>query len=437
MAVRAVLVSTYDLGHQSFGLASPAAWLRRAGHEVRCADLSVGVFPERAVRDADGVAFYLPMHAATRMAAPVMTRVRDVNPLARLCAYGLYAPLNADYLRSLGVETILGPEFEADLVRWLEGFPPQGGLPKLSFVTPDRTGLPAADRYAKLRVLGSERVTGYTEASRGCKHLCGHCPIVPVYQGAFRVVPVDVVLADIRQQVEAGSEHITFGDPDFFNGPTHAMRIVEALHAEHPAVTYDATIKVEHLRNHRDLLPRLRSTGCLFVTTAVESLDDAVLAKLSKGHTRADFIETVADCRAVELPLSPTFIAFHPWTTLESHRDLLRTLRDMSLIDNVAPIQLALRLLLPQGSLLLNLPEIRDWVTGFDSKALVHRWRHPDPEMEALGAQSFRTVSENPSATRREIFGRLCHLAFGRHYSEPVNLLPPAAIPYLTEPWYC
>ena len=80
--------------------------------------------------------------------------------------------------------------------------------------------------------------------------------------------------ADVRAQVRAGAEHITFADPDFLNGPAHARRIVEALHAEWPALTYDVTIKVEHLRAHDALLPVLRDTGCAFVTTAVESFDD-------------------------------------------------------------------------------------------------------------------------------------------------------------------
>ena len=133
-------------------------------------------------------------------------------------------------------------------------------------------------------------MVGYTEASRGCRHLCRHCPVVPIYNGQFRVVQPDVVLADIDAQVAAGARHITFGDPDFFNGPTHAMRIVEALHAAHPDVTYDVTIKVEHLLQHRDLLPRLADTGCAFVTSAVESIDDRVLRLLDKGHTRAGLL---------------------------------------------------------------------------------------------------------------------------------------------------
>src|SRR5205085_9529403 len=139
------------------------------------------------------------------------------------------------------------------------------------FITPDRSGLPALSRYATLQMPdGSRRVVGYTEASRGCKHVCRHCPVVPIYDGRFRVVQPDVVLADVDAQIAAGAQHITFGDPDFLNGPSHAVRLVTQLHAKHSAVTYDVTIKVEHLLQHRDLLGTLRDTGCLFVTSAVE-----------------------------------------------------------------------------------------------------------------------------------------------------------------------
>ena len=164
-------------------------------------------------------------------------------------------------------------------------------LPKLHFIAPDRSGLLPLGRYATVHLGdGTSRVAGYTEASRGCRHLCRHCPVVPVYNGQFRVVQQDVVLADIDAQVAAGARHITFGDPDFFNGPTHAVRIVQALHAAHPGLSYDVTIKVEHLLNHRDLLPVLAATGCLFITSAVESIDDRVLAILEKGHSRQDFV---------------------------------------------------------------------------------------------------------------------------------------------------
>src|SRR5215510_14242877 len=120
---RALLVSTYDLGHQPFGLASPAAWLRREGLDVRCADLSKEKLTEASAAEADLIAFHLPMHTATRLAAPVIRKVRTLNPSATLCAYGLYAPLNRDWLRSLGVDSVLGGEFEADLAALAQGRP--------------------------------------------------------------------------------------------------------------------------------------------------------------------------------------------------------------------------------------------------------------------------------------------------------------------------
>src|SRR5262249_33980329 len=157
--------------------------------------------------------------------ARVIERIRKANPAARLCAFGLYAPLNEPLLLGLGVDHIIGGEFEAALVAIAAGIPVEASLQsleRLRFRVPSRTGLPALRNYASLRILDEPRVAGYTEASRGCLHLCRHCPVVPVYQGRFRVVQPDVVLADVRQQVEAGAQHVTFGDPDFFNGPTHA-----------------------------------------------------------------------------------------------------------------------------------------------------------------------------------------------------------------------
>ncbi len=436
--LKVLLVSTYEMGRQPFGLASPAAWLRAAGCQVTCVDLSCSFMPRAVAEEADLAAFHLPMHTATRLAVPAIQKLRAQNPQVHICCYGLYAPLNEAYLRALGVETILGGEFEQGLRDWAMGLRsgdhgPLISLDRQKFLVPDRSGLPSLGRYAKLLANGSEKVAGYTEASRGCKHLCRHCPIVPIYNGAFRIVQRDVVLEDIRQQVAAGAQHITFGDPDFFNGPGHAVAIVEALHAEHPAVTYDVTIKIEHLLRHRELLPVLKRTGCLFVTSAVESLDDAVLEKLAKGHTRADFIETVGTMRKVGLTLAPTFVTFTPWTTWPGYRDLLQTLAELDLVENVSPIQLAIRLLIPAGSGLLELPEIREIIGPFDRIALSHPWQHSDPAIDQL-CKRVQTLIRR-KATRTEMFQEIWELAHGTR--PDCHLASRATIPYLNEPWYC
>ncbi len=444
--LKVVLISTYELGRQPFGLASPAAWLRADGCQVTCVDLAYGALPRAEVSEADLVAFHLPMHAATRLAVKVIPKVTAIHPSVHVCCYGLYAPMNETYLRELGVATVLGGEFEqglrdlaARIARRDEGpqREPLVSLDRQTFLLPDRSGLPPVARYAKLVMNGEERLAGSTEASRGCKHLCRHCPIVPVYNGAFRVVQREIVIEDIRQQVAAGARHITFGDADFFNGPGHALAIVEALYAEHPGLTYDVTIKIEHLLRHQDLLPVLKRTGCLFVTSAVESIDDAVLTKLAKGHTRADFIETARVMRHIGLILAPTFVTFTPWITWRGYRNLLQLLIDLDLVENVAPIQLAMRLLIPAGSRMLELAEICEIIGPFDPAALSHPWRHSDETLDRLcnDLQKLIQREEHRKATRTEIFGKIWALAQER--PRDFYLVSRATIPYLNEPWYC
>jgi radical SAM superfamily enzyme YgiQ (UPF0313 family) len=455
-----LLISTYELGRQPFGLASPAAWLRARGYFVSCLDLTRESLDEEAILPADLICFYVPMHTATRLAAGLVPKVREMKRRAHICFYGLYAPVNEEYLRGLGVGTILGGEFEeglASLAARLEQGAANGNvsaklqpepvisLARQKFLVPDRAGMLEPAKYARVVIPGGEhRIAGSTEATRGCKHLCRHCPIVPVYNGAFRVVDREIVLEDIRQQVATGARHITFGDPDFFNGPGHAISIVLAMHREFPELSYDVTIKIEHLLKHDALLPELRDTGCLFVTSAVESVDDAVLEKFDKGHTRADFLAVVARFRELGLTLLPTFVPFTPWTTLESYTDLLEVLAEQGLSENAAPIQLAIRLLIPAGSRLLELPEVRAMVGPFDSAALVFPWKHEDARVDALAGEISQLAQRCDSLklSRTEIFSHIRRAANAAAGKRPTNetafsLVKSGPVPYLDEPWYC
>jgi radical SAM superfamily enzyme YgiQ (UPF0313 family) len=453
--VNIVLISTYELGRQPFGLASPAAWLRKRGHGVTVFDLARQSLDEAAISDAGLVAIYLPMHTATRLAAQLIPRLCKLSPGVHLCCYGLYAPMNVTYLRALGVSTILGGEFEEGLVQLAERLaadgksiaqPPESmiSMARLQFEVPDRSGMPAMEEYAHLIVPGDGfRIVGSTEASRGCKHLCRHCPIVPVYKGVFRIVSREVVLEDIRRQVDTGAQHITFGDPDFFNGIRHAMELVEAFHRKFPSTTYDVTIKIEHLLKHKEHLPTLRDTGCLFVISAVESVDDAVLDFLDKGHTRENFLRVIKTFRELGLTLHPTFVPFTPWTTLDGYLDLLRVIAEQGVIENVAPIQLGIRLLIPEGSRMLELEDVRHLVGPFDPQSLAYPWKNADPRLDALSeiVQEIAAAAERQKESRLTTFERIwnaAHTAAGMRAPKiSLSAHSQAVVPFLSEPWYC
>jgi radical SAM superfamily enzyme YgiQ (UPF0313 family) len=455
--VKIALISTYELGHQPFGLASPAVWLRKRGYAVTCMDLSREALNVQALREAELIAFYVPMHTATRLTVELLQPVRHINPTAHLAAYGLYASLSSDILRAHGIATLLGGEFEqsvVDLADHLSGVSalPQNhpldssvSLPRLRFHLPDRSGLPNLRSYAHLVLpSGEHRTAGYTEASRGCKHHCRHCPIVPVYNGVFRIVDRDIVLADIRQQVSAGAQHITLGDPDFFNGIGHAIPLVEAIHREFPQLTYDVTIKVEHLLRNAESLRVLRETGCLFIISAVESLDNSVLKRLEKNHTREDFFRLVELCRSLGITLQPTFVPFTPWTTIDQIADLFEQLQRLDLAEAVAPIQLAIRLLITAKSRLLELEEVQRAIGPFDAAALVYPWKNPDPSVDQLCEELQETVagSEKDKASRSATFEKMCR-AVGRRAQRDLilrtqpELGPTVTVPYLNEAWYC
>lgn len=449
-----LLVSTYELGHQPLALASPLAYLARAGYAPVAVDTSVEALTDAQIARADLVAISVPMHTAMRLGVAIAERVRRVNPQAHICCYGLYALLNAEYLRPHYVDTTIGGEYEAlllDLAQRLDAGVetpdyPEAHLARLPFATPDRSSLPPLRSYAAFQRGDDVVEAGYVEATRGCLHTCLHCPITPVYGGRFFAIPRETVLADIRAQVAAGARHITFGDPDFFNGPTHALRILRAMHAEWPELTFDATIKVEHVLEHADLFPELAALGCAFIVTAVESLSEEVLRQLDKGHTRADVVAALDILDAVGIPMRPSLLPFTPWTTLDDYLELLTFFEERELLDHVDPVHFSIRLLIPPGSALLDRPGTEAWLGELDGAAFTYRWRHPDPRLDALQRAVAAVVEagERDGTPPTETFMAIKDLALTargdaipalRGRSSLLTLRAP--VPKLTESWFC
>lgn len=448
-----VLISPYDLGRQPFALAEPAAVFGQAGYEVKCLDLSQQKLTEDVLATASIIYVYLSMLTATRIASEAMPRIKQMAPAAKIAVYGWYAPVNEKFLRGIGVDAVFGGESEEDMLAFANTVSTQQDHPassesvvnlsRIDFLVPDRKSLPTLDKYAQLVMPDeSRRIMGFTETTRGCKHLCRHCPVVPVYKGRFYAVPAEIVLEDIRQQVAVGAQHISFGDPDFLNGPRHAKRIIEAMHEEFPTLTYDAVIKIEHLIKFPDYLPFLRDSGCILVTTAVESVDDKILEYLDKGHTAVEFEQVVGLMSEHDIALAPTFIPFTPWTTISNYIELLDKIAELKLIMCVNPVQLSLRLLIPSGSRILELPKEQTCITEFNPASLGYTWIHRDTEVDALqeNIRHWTEKAESRNLSRLEIFNGIRQIALkaaGREESDVTADQCGDTVPAHSESWYC
>jgi radical SAM superfamily enzyme YgiQ (UPF0313 family) len=341
-------------------------------------------------------------------------------------------------------DSALAGEVDDRLVDWVEGRGPAGVEVSLGRTAgrpgapvPARDLLPPLDRYATLVVGEEQRTAGYVEASHGCAHRCRHCPVPVVYDGRLRIVDVDAVLADAAQQVEAGARHLTFGDPDFLNGAQHSMRVVRALHGAFPSVTFDCTAKVEHIVAHEDLWPELAGSGCLFVVSAFESVDDETLALLAKGHTTADAARAVAILRRHDIAVRPSWMPFVPWTRAEHVRALLDFVAEHDLVANVDPVQYTIRLLLPHGSLLLEEPRVLARVSGEDPELGTVTWTASDPAMDVLHRELSDLVEVRTAAgdSIPAIFDAV-RVATGL---DPIGTDQATAsdVPRLSESWFC
>jgi len=463
--VRVLLVSTYELGHQPVHVASPAAALRARGHDVRAIDVSVEQWDRSAVEWAERVAFSVPMHTAMRMAVVLAASVRAQRPELPVCLYGLYAGIShaATTAIAAGVaDRVIAGEYEPALLAWAEGgsaadTPGVGNavvvhLGRSTFTTPARDLLPPLERYARLVFGDEERLAGAVETSHGCSHRCRHCPLPVVYDGRLRVVPEDVVVSDVAQLVDMGAKHVTFADPDFLNGPRHAMRVVKAVHSSFPDLTFDCTTKVEHILNHRDLWSGLAAAGCLFVVSAFESVDNRTVRILHKGHTSADASEAVILLRRHGIEVRPSWLPFTPWTTAADVLAMLDFVVAHDLVANVDAVQYTIRLLLPEGSLLLSAPEVRAQLAHYDPARLSWVWRAEEAGLDELQrglAALVESAATRGGVTAEDTFGevearvRALASASGQRSAATgtsrgiLSEGPAGPRPRLSEPWFC
>jgi hypothetical protein len=209
------------------------------------------------------------------------------------------------------------------------------------------------------------------------------------------------------------------------------------MHERFPEITFDCTVKVEHVLRHDDIWEEFAASGCLFVVSAFESVDDTTLQHLDKGHTAADMARAVQILREHGIAVRPSLMPFTPWTTVAHVQQLLDFVAEHDLVGNVDPVHYTIRLLLPRGSLLLEHPDLAGSLDAYDDDRGSYQWHSDDPAVDELQLQ-LATLVEEGVARGDSI--PVVYDAVREACGLPALGLDPGAadaVPRLTESWFC
>jgi hypothetical protein len=247
------------------------------------------------------------------------------------------------------------------------------------------------------------------------------------------VTGLETVLADVAQMVEMGARHVTFGDPDFLNAPRYALDVLREVSRTFPGLTFDITVKVEHVLDHSEIWEEVAALGVVFVVSAFETTNDRVLGLLDKGHIASDMSAATKILQSAGIAVRPSWLPFTPWTESRDLADIMQFLADHDLLVSTDPVQLTIRLLLPEGSLLLDLPETAAALEGYDADLLTHIWRAAHPTVDELQADLAMLAEVGGAdqwATIDAMWDRVMPGADPPARSDRI-------VPRLTETWFC
>ena len=247
------------------------------------------------------------------------------------------------------------------------------------------------------------------------------------------------IIDDISNQIELGAAHISFNDPDFFNGPKHSLKILEKLNNEFPSVTYDSTIKVEHIIKYKDYFKELNNSNMLFVISAFETTNDLVLEILQKNHTAKDLNEAIEISKLNNIDIRPTWMPFTPWTETSDLHNIIKLIEKFQLRETVDPIQLTIKLLIPKHSLIIHRPEIKKYLGRYDVESFSYSWSYEHIKVDYLQRSLFNYVVENEGLDEKDQYLGLVYLIEDLTETNIIyrHNYTYRDVPKLSETWFC
>ena len=428
--MKILLLSFYDLGKQPKIISELYKKLDNGSNQIDIVDYSIEE-KNLTLDNYDVLGIYASMHTASVLAEQYL---RDRKLPNKLFVFGLYANVFSEMFSNFqSIHSFDSDELESLLEVQLN--------PNYSFKhsVPDRTILPSITDYSHIVDGSNNLIAGSVETTYGCKHECTHCPVPIEFKGMFKTFGTEKIITDVTNQVEEGAKHISFNDPDFFNGPKHALKILQLLNEKHPSITYDSTIKVEHILKYPDYFQELKNLNMLFVISAFETTNDHVLNILQKNHSFNDLNKAVELSLENKIDIRPTWMPFSPWTEQNDLISIIKLIENYKLRETVDPIQLTIKLLVPKNSLILKRPEMKEYLLDYDPSSFSYAWKYKFPNIDNIQNELFTYVLQHESENEYAQYLGLVDI-LESHTNETLlnsERYSQRIVPKLSETWFC
>ena len=428
--MKILLLSFYDLGKQPKIISELYKKLDNGSNQIDIVDYSIEE-KDLTLDNYDVLGIYASMHTASVLAEQYL---RDRKLPNKLFVFGLYANVFSEMFSNFqSIHSFDSDELESLLEVQLN--------PNYSFKhsVPDRTILPSITDYSHIVDGSNNLIAGSVETTYGCKHEYTHCPVPIQFKGMFKTFGTEKIITDVTNQVEEGAKHISFNDPDFFNGPKHALKILQLLNEKHPSITYDSTIKVEHILKYPDYFQELKNLNMLFVISAFETTNDHVLNILQKNHSFNDLNKAVELSLENNIDIRPTWMPFSPWTEQNDLISIIKLIENYKLRETVDPIQLTIKLLVPKNSLILKRPEMKEYLLDYDPASFSYAWKYKFPNIDNIQNELFTYVLQHESENEYTQYLGLVDI-LESHTNETLlnsEKYSQRIVPKLSETWFC
>ena len=428
--MKILLLSFYDLGKQPKIISELYKKLDNGSNQIDVVDYSIEE-KNLTLDNYDVLGIYASMHTASVLAEQYL---RDRKLPNKLFVFGLYANVFSEMFSDFqSIHSFDSDELESLLQVQLN--------PNYSYkhTVPDRTILPSITDYSHIVDGSNNLIAGSVETTYGCKHECTHCPVPIEFKGMFKTFGTEKIITDVTNQVEEGAKHISFNDPDFFNGPKHALKILQLLNEKHPSITYDSTIKVEHILKYPDYFQELKNLNMLFVISAFETTNDHVLNILQKNHSFNDLNKAVELSLENKIDIRPTWMPFSPWTEQNDLISIIKLIENYKLRETVDPIQLTIKLLVPKNSLILKRPEMKEYLLDYDPSSFSYAWKYKFPNIDNIQNELFTYVLQHESENEYTQYLGLVDI-LESHTNETLlnsEKYSQRIVPKLSETWFC